>query len=384
LLRRIAEGLPDTDSRGSFTALPAGEQCRAIEAEFDVVAAALVGAGWTPLDLSEFGRRKGTGRRAGRYLLAVVAKQTAAHPPTRVHPRWRDQLDQLDATAVPSLAQWRADDPWPALADELIDLLAELCCAPALHPVLPAPGAAPGATTSGQRIDAKVLRRVRALLAKAESTEFDEEAEALSAKAQSLMRQHSIDRTLAEVFDDQAPIPAARRLWLDSPYAAAKAMLVAEVAEANRCRYAITDELGFVTVMGFETDLDVVELLATSLLLQASRAMRSTGSQVTRSGTSRTRSFRQSFLVAYGNRIGERLRAAAEQTEAANDARHDGGLLPVLAARDKTVHEAFAAAFPHLRDRSVRISNAAGWAAGRAAADVARLEIRQSLDAESA
>lgn len=42
--------------------------------------------------------------------------------------------------------------------------------------------------------DDRVLARVRALLAKAESTEFPDEAEALLAKAQALISRHAIDR----------------------------------------------------------------------------------------------------------------------------------------------------------------------------------------------
>ena len=43
-------------------------------------------------------------------------------------------------------------------------------------------------------MDEKKLSRVRALLAKAESSSFPEEAEALSAKAQELMTRHALDR----------------------------------------------------------------------------------------------------------------------------------------------------------------------------------------------
>jgi hypothetical protein len=47
-----------------------------------------------------------------------------------------------------------------------------------------------------------------------------------------------------------------------------------------------------------------------SLLVQAHAAMRRFGRQTDRRRTSRTRSFRQSFLLSYANRIGERLQAA--------------------------------------------------------------------------
>ena len=49
---------------------------------------------------------------------------------------------------------------------------------------------------SGGDVDAGVLAKVRALLAKAESTTFEAEAEALTAKAHQLMVRHTIDEAL--------------------------------------------------------------------------------------------------------------------------------------------------------------------------------------------
>jgi hypothetical protein len=106
------------------------------------------------------------------------------------------------------------------------------------------------------------------------------------------------------------------------------------------------------------------------LLVQATSAMVRAGS---RSG--RTRSFRQSFLIAYAVRIGERLteatgaaeRAAAEETPERN-------LLPVLASREREVTEAVESMFTNLtRSRGLRANDEEGWASGRAAADLAAL-----------
>ncbi len=54
-------------------------------------------------------------------------------------------------------------------------------------------------------------------------------------------------------------------------------------------------------------------------------------------------------------------------------------LLPVLADRTAAVEAASAAAFPGAISRSVSISNAAGWAAGSAAADLASLSGRSEV-----
>ncbi len=102
---------------------------------------------------------------------------------------------------------------------------------------------------------------MRALLAKAESTEFPAEAEALSDKAQELMSRYSLHQAVADHERGRAPQAAGRRLWTEAPYAGAKALLVQPVAAANRCRTVWSGHLGFVTIVGADTDLDVVELL---------------------------------------------------------------------------------------------------------------------------
>ena len=160
---------------------------------------------------------------------------------------------------------------------------------------------------------------------------------------------------------------------------AAKALLVGAVAKANRCRSVLSEKLGFTTVLGDEVDLEIVELLSTSLLVQATRAMVSAGSQTTRTGQSRTRSYRQSFLIAYATRIGERLSTA--HTVGAAAVADAARLLPVLAARERVVDELLESMFPQSVSRSYSVGNAAGWHAGRAAADLATLDARRAVAA---
>jgi hypothetical protein len=226
-------------------------------------------------------------------------------------------------------------------------------------------------------IDEKMLARVRALLAKAESTQFPEEAEALSAKAQELMSRYALHQAVVDHDRGHRPVATARRLWMDAPYAGAKAHLVHAVAQANRCRSVWREGLGVVTVLGADGDLDVVALLTTSLLVQANRSMLAAGRHVGRDGTSRTRSFRQSFLLAYATRIGERLTAA---DTAAARAEGEARLLPVLAARSRAADDLTAELFPQVVRRGVTVSNAAGWGAGRAAADLALFDVHGAVD----
>ena len=82
------------------------------------------------------------------------------------------------------------------------------------------------------------------------------------------------------------------------------------------------------------------------------------------------KSFRSSFLISYGRRIGERLAAISDEAQAEVA---DGSLLPVLASRREAVDTARDEAFPDLRALRVSLSNADGLLAGQAAADQADL-----------
>jgi hypothetical protein len=225
-----------------------------------------------------------------------------------------------------------------------------------------------------------VLARVRALLAKAESTTFPEEAEALSAKAQELMARHSIDQAVLRAGrGDPSTDVVAWRIGIDDPYAQAKSVLLNHIAAASGCRAVWSKNMGFSTVFGTRSDLEMVELLFTSLLLQANDAMTRAGRVSDASGRSRTRSFRQSFLLAYAARIGERLSETTARVVAEESERHASRLLPALARRDEAVDDAVRAAFPDLGQHAAAIRNYSGWVAGRAAADVASLSVGEEL-----
>ncbi|WP_308011993.1 DUF2786 domain-containing protein [Actinacidiphila acidipaludis] len=236
-------------------------------------------------------------------------------------------------------------------AAEFVEVLC-LCARLPRIPVLAVPARPTGPAS-------KMLGRIRALLAKAESTGFPEEAEALSAKAQQLMAAHSIDEALLGRRGDG---PAARRIGVDRPYEGAKALLLDAVAAANRCEAVWASDFGFSTVVGHPANLDAVELLFTSLLVQADRALHR--------GKSRSRDYRESFLIAYAAGIRERLSAAAAAEVAARPA---DLLLPALAARDLAVRETRERLFPSTRTARLKGRDAAGWAAGRTTASEARL-----------
>jgi hypothetical protein len=324
--------------------------------------------GWTPADLVHVVRRHLDAPHVGVVagLLVADGRRRRAEG-QRLHPRWWEQLASVEDLDGGGAALRGA--PPSRLGVEVLLLLEQL---PDLPQTIPPPG---GSWTAvrGDQSDGRLLGRVRALLAKAESTSFEQEAEAFTAKAQELIARHALDEALLHAVEDVGE-SAVRRIHLEDPYLDAKAMIVTAVGDVNRCRTVHTDAFGWVTVFGFEPDLDAVELLATSLLAQATAAMVRHGPQRDGLGRSRTRSFRRAFLLGFGQRIAHRLeRATEEQVAATEDAA--GRLAPVLAARDEQVLAARRSAFPNLTSRTTTASNPRGWAEGEAAAEDARLEI---------
>src|SRR5688500_9077022 len=69
---------------------------------------------------------------------------------------------------------------------------------------------------------ARVLKRIRALLAKAEATDHAAEAETFTAKAQDLLTRHAIDEALLAAAGHGAVTVGARRVHLQNPYATTK------------------------------------------------------------------------------------------------------------------------------------------------------------------
>jgi hypothetical protein len=361
----------DTD-----TALDAGASLLAADPASDVelarrgeeFVAAAWRRGWQPADVVRMVRRELDDVHV-RLVSELIVAQSKLRQEGARGPRWAAQLDELAAgEKAPRTDRF-------SYATAVLELYRLLLRLPSIEP-LDAPRPVSGRESGRTAQDSRMLGRIRALLAKAEATGFPEEAEALSAKAQELMARHSIDEALLAARTHAKDAPGACRVGVEAPYETAKAVLLDAVARANRCRAVWNDDLGFSTVVGFEPDLEAVELLYTSLLVQATAAMTKAEAAQRAGGRKRTKTFRQSFLAAYAHRIGDRLAAAAEGQVSESA----GELLPVLAARDVAVADRMEDMFPRTVTTRLRgITDAAGWEEGSAAADRAQVRSRPRL-----
>jgi hypothetical protein len=210
-----------------------------------------------------------------------------------------------------------------------------------------------------------ILIRVRKLLAVAEHPSTPPgEAEAAGRAAERLVAKYAVDEALLDAAAPSRTTPKVRSLVVDAPYATAKTALVGVVAAAYDVR-AIShrgSEPLLMTLIGFEADLAAVDLLFTSLLLQATTAMR-------RERT-RGRGFRRAFLIGFAAEVGDRLATAREAAVA-----QAGGTSTALALRDRArdVDAVVREQFPRLKTTRATVSDHGGLFAGRASGAAANL-----------
>lgn len=332
--------------------------------------------GWQPLDLVHATRRQTTKQAATWLSRAVLVEADRTQAVVRAPQEWSGQLDALSsrhghAGGQDGLLPGRgraSTEQWIA-ALVVVDFLHRI---PRLENLLPPPSrwgaeaprppvAGTSAPLGGDR--AKTLTKIRALLAKAESTDFAAEAEAFTAKAQDLMTRYSIDETLLAAGTGASFDVRGLRVLIDQPYAMEKATLLHVVAEANRVRAIWNDFASYVTLVGLPTDVEQVDMLFTSTLVQATRAM-------TQADLS-SAPFRRAFLQAFALRISERLTASTEEAVAS----YGSSLVPVLERQAEAITEEFERLFPHVTagSRRRRQFDMRGWEAGTRAADAAVL-----------
>ena len=328
--------------------------------------------GWQPLDLVHIVRRHQSTRSVA-LVIAVILEQARRERFGDLAPDdWLAQLQSLEpgglATGADSgrssegwlVTRWQFGQrigPWDGWTD-VLRLIGQLQSLHRLTPLVPPPSAwdrpSPqrpqkprttarvGPTDARDRLghDPRMLGKIRALLSKAEATTFSEEADAFTEKAQDLMTRYAIDEALLDDADGHREVDTIR-IHVENPYAQAKAQLLSTVGAVNRVRVIWDDHHGMATAVGMAIDLQLVEMLFTSLLVQATRALTEAGNirrdePGYRSGRpNRSPSFRRAFLYSYANRIGERLEESGARAGAAASSSHGAELVPVLARVSK-------------------------------------------------
>jgi hypothetical protein len=223
------------------------------------------------------------------------------------------------------------------------------------------------------------LERVRKLLAKAEDPSCPPaEAAALNDKAAELIAKYGVDRAMLAAARPESDVVGDRVIVVPAPYALDKTGLLSTVAFALRCRsvrlkkWADGGYYYQMHLFGFASDLERVELLYTSLLVQASYGLAAAPVPPWESPAA----FRRSWLVGFAHAVGQRLRAAEDRAQASASASAEGAggatsVALVLADRTAVVERRVEQEYPRLSSSSPRrlmgSGHDGGYRAGRKA-----------------
>jgi hypothetical protein len=227
--------------------------------------------------------------------------------------------------------------------------------------------AASDVSSSGEDRTSKLFRKLRALMAQADSTPYEAERHAFEAKAQALMVEHGIDLAMlaAETGRTEEAVVRAT-VHVPGPHASLLGYLAWNLAPLHDCR-AIRDERNPRTgghdfhLIGWASDVAWLQLLVPRLVDHARGELRQR--RPASMSTAASSQFARGFLQGYVREVTERMQAVGVQAreQAVRDRAAAGGASVAatqrsvaLALRDRTgaVESEFKAAFP--RSRSVR------------------------------
>ncbi|MFR9777260.1 DUF2786 domain-containing protein [Micromonospora sp. MS34] len=205
-----------------------------------------------------------------------------------------------------------------------------------------------------------MLSKVRKLLAQAEDPACTPaESAAFMAKATELIARYGVDRALLAAREPATDPVGDRVVEVVAPYARDKAGLLAAVADPLRCRCVRRRQgTGFAMhLFGFASDLERVELLFTSLLVQAAHGLAGTAVPA----GEHPAAFRRTWLAGFAHVVADRLRAAEAGAVAGSGA---PSMALVLADRSDRVQRRLAEVYPRLRTAPARRLAGTGFGSG--------------------
>lgn len=188
-----------------------------------------------------------------------------------------------------------------------------------------------------------IARKIRALLDRAENTPYPAEAEAATRKAAELMAAHRISEAMvAAARPGAGDVITTRHVRLArGPYVNPRTSLLNGVAEGFGVRmvFRATWDGRDAELLGYASDLDAVELLYTSLLVQASVAV---AAESIPRGHAAVR-WRRGFLLGFAHAVSDRLQQVMR--DAVRDAQQSAGtsssVALVLADRDARLNDEY-------------------------------------------
>lgn len=216
-----------------------------------------------------------------------------------------------------------------------------------------------------------VINKIRGLLAKAESTEYEAEAEALLDKATSLMASHRVSEAMLAEAGKAAEDPMVVQKVTIGTWTVSKTHLLINIGQAFGC-HTTRESWGnkkALQVIGHQSDVETVVALMTHLEIQLDRAL------LAQKGWDKgdTRRVRANFARAWCLRVAERVEEhyATAVKEAVQDQGGSSSSV-ALVLRDRSLEtddffEETQGYKPRYRTSNLNLTDRSAFGAGRAA-----------------
>lgn len=222
----------------------------------------------------------------------------------------------------------------------------------------------------------RILDKVRGLLAQAEHPNTgEEEAKTFMAKAEALMTKHAIEHAMLADKGEVDEEITTRTLTMPAPYAREKAILLDGVARYHSCQVLLASRKYAkgqpVTLIGYPSDMDTVELLVNSLLVQATRDLLRQPIPVNMWGERENAGmFRSSWMLGFNDGVKSRMHEIRQREKEQADTASTGGRGAelVLASRQDRVQAFMDDQFgrtEYVNTRSRGSGRSSGFSSGR-------------------
>lgn len=228
-------------------------------------------------------------------------------------------------------------------------------------------------------MDARLLEKVEKLLAKAQATDFADEAAALTARAQGMMLKYSIDEAMLNLQRgvQGSSVPTSVQVTIGKPRmhnGATFARLMGVIGSVNNVQVIQSGGPHNLWLVGFESDIEATRMLYASLVVQATSAELKARAERSNAAWVASSTFKAAFLQGYVTEVGSRLRLAAKAAAKEATVEYGGKAEVALVDRKAAVQAKVREQFPRLgtargRYYGDRMGQAAGRAAG-ARADI--------------
>ena len=216
-----------------------------------------------------------------------------------------------------------------------------------------------------------LLDRINGLLVKAQHPGTGQaEAEALTAKATYLMEKYSIKEAILSARTNVSNKPMSASIVVSGTYITSNQQLVAFIARAFGAHCVFMSEFNkstldyedVVKVYGYESDIEMIRLLYTSLTLQCANQVKN----IKGSSAGETRHLRRSFILGFAYQVGERLLAQRKTATVEAEDSTPGAAL-VLVDRSTLARKLLDTEHPRLRKIKPRTVSSRAYNQGKQA-----------------